>query len=109
MTDTRRLLILDYALPTPEINEGVALPYVQSGWEVDYRPYYPNLTRSDPEHYPAIALLAGRTPAFPSGLMSEHEVPLAVDFVRKGGLLILGPNLEGGEGAKTKGVCLTAS
>lgn len=102
MTDTRRLLILDYALATPEINEGVAVPYLQSGWEVEYRPYFPNLTRTDPDDYQAIALLAGRTPAFPSGLMSEHEVPLAVEFVRNGGLLILGPNLDGGEGANER-------
>jgi hypothetical protein len=97
-----RMLLVDYALATPEINEGIAFPYIRAGCRVDYRPFYPNTVRDDFQTYRIIALLAGRTPAFPSGMMSEHEVWPAVEFVRNGGTLILGPNLEGGEGANER-------
>lgn len=102
MPDPVRMLILDYALATPEINEGVAYYFAEAGCAVDYRPFYPNLVRDDLASYAIIALLAGRTPAFPSGMMSVHEVHPAAEFVRNGGTLILGPNLEGGEGANER-------
>ncbi|MBI4552921.1 MAG: hypothetical protein HY710_11715 [Candidatus Latescibacteria bacterium] len=96
------MLLLDYALATPEINEGIAYYFVQAGCQVDYRQFYPNLIRDDLTQYSMIALFAGRTPAFPSGMMSVHEVAVAAEFVRNGGLLILGPNLDGGEGANER-------
>lgn len=102
MNNPTRMLILDYALATPEINEGIASYFVNAGCAVDYRQFYPNLVHEDLTKYSIIALLAGRTPAFPSGMMSEREVPVAADFVRNGGTLILGPNLEGGEGANER-------
>lgn len=94
-----RMLILDYALSTEAIVEGIGYPYARAGYAVDFRPFYPNLVRQDLSTYAIISLLAGRAPDFPSGRMSVEEVAAAVDFVRQGGTLILGPNLEGGEGA----------
>jgi hypothetical protein len=102
MEDVFRALVLDYALSPPVIVEGVARPFVKSGCTVDYRPFYPNLVRTDLERYSLIVLLAGRTPAFPSGMMSVDEVQAAVGFVRNGGTLVLGPNLDGGEGANER-------
>jgi len=96
------MLILDYALSTEAIVEGVGYPFAQPGCAVDFRPFYPNLVRDDLSRYAIIALLAGRTPDFPSGRMSTAEVDAAVQFVRQGGSLILGPNLEGGEGANER-------
>ncbi|MBT5876582.1 MAG: hypothetical protein HOH43_24370 [Candidatus Latescibacteria bacterium] len=102
MNQPTQMLILDYAMATPEINEAIAYHYVHAGCIVDYRQYYPNLVRDDVDNYSVIALLAGRTPAFPSALMSQNEVAIAAEFVRKGGTLILAPNLEGGEGANER-------
>lgn len=95
-------LIVDYAMATPEINEGIAFPYVRAGCRVDYRPFYPNLVEADLNRYRLIFLLAGRTPDYPSGMMSAHEKTAVQDFVRNGGTLILAPNLEGGEGTNER-------
>ncbi|MDP6037487.1 MAG: hypothetical protein QGG64_02975, partial [Candidatus Latescibacteria bacterium] len=97
-----QMLLLDYALAPPVVNEGIAFYFANAGCTVHYRQFYPNLVRSDLENYNVIALLSGRTPAFPSGMMSIHEVALVVEFVQGGGTLILGPNLEGGEGANER-------
>jgi hypothetical protein len=97
-----RMLILDYALSSEAIVEGVAYHFARAGCRADYRPYYPNLVWDDLSTYQVIALLAGRTPDFPSGMMSVDEVVVAGKFVREGGTLILGPNLEGGEGANER-------
>ncbi|HIG48673.1 MAG TPA: hypothetical protein EYQ20_20365 [candidate division Zixibacteria bacterium] len=96
------VLILDYAMATPEINEHIACGYVRAGCNVDYRPFYPNLVHDDVNHYRIILLLAGRTPAYPSGMMSALESPLLIEYVENGGTLVLAPNLEGGEGANER-------
>ena len=93
-----KMLIVDYALSWPAIVEGIAYYFARCGCAVHYRPFYPNLVRADLEEYAVIALLAGRTPAFPSGRMGLAEVEAAVEFVTAGGRLLLGPNLDGGEG-----------
>ncbi|MFH1567667.1 MAG: hypothetical protein ABIL09_06660, partial [Gemmatimonadota bacterium] len=92
------MLILDYALSTEPIVEGIAYHFARAGCAVDFRPAYPNLVLEDLSRYAAIALLAGRTPDFPSARMSVDEAAAAARFVRQGGALVLGPNLEGGEG-----------
>jgi len=97
-----RMLILDYALSPPVINEGIASYFVRTGCSVDYRQFYPNVVLSDMEAYDIVILLAGRTPVHPSGLMSIYELAPVSSFVRGGGTLILGPNLEGGEGANER-------
>jgi hypothetical protein len=96
------VLILDYAMATPEINEYIAFDYIRAGCRVDYRPFYPNLVHDDLIDYRIILLLAGRTPAYPSGIMSVNEVAPLVEFVQTGGTLVLCPNLEGGEGANER-------
>ena len=99
MRNKERMLVLDYALSPAVINEGIAGAFGRAGMAVDTRPFYPNLVRDDLERYGTIGLLSGRTPAFPSGRMSAAEVEEAAKLVSVGGTLILGPNLEGGEGA----------
>ena len=98
MDPAGKMLIVDYALSWPAIVEGIAYYFARCGCAVHYRPFYPNLVRADLEEYAVIALLAGRTPAFPSGRMGLAEVEAAVEFVTAGGRLLLGPNLDGGEG-----------
>ena len=100
--NSTRMLILDYALSPPAIHEGIAFYFRNAGCTVEYRQYYPNLVREDLKEYGIIALLAGRGPAYPGGVMSLAEVGVAAEFVRSGGTLILGPNLEGGEGANER-------
>lgn len=99
-----RMLIVDYALSSEAVVEGVAYHYARAGCTVDFRPGYPNLVRADLSTYRVIALLAGRTPDFPSARMSAEEAEAAARFVRRGGALILAPNLEGGEGAHERGL-----
>jgi hypothetical protein len=98
MERSPQMLIVDYALSSEAIVEGVAYYFARCGLQVRFRPYFPNLVRADLAEYSVIALLAGRTPGFPSGCMTAAEVEAAAPFVRAGGRLVLGPNLEGGEG-----------
>ena len=92
------MLIIDYDMLPWEVNESIAYYFTNAGYTVEYRRYYPNLVREDIEKYQAIVLLSARTPLLPGGQMSLAEAELVVQFVRKGGLLILGAEVGGGPG-----------
>src|SRR5438552_17789450 len=43
----RRLLLLDLALSDPVVLNGTARPWADAGYKVQYRRFYPHLTRAD--------------------------------------------------------------
>ncbi len=46
-----RMLILDYALSPPVINEGIAAYFVKAGCSVVYRQFYPNIVHTDVDSF----------------------------------------------------------
>ncbi|MGH7416465.1 MAG: hypothetical protein ACREKB_01640, partial [Candidatus Rokuibacteriota bacterium] len=63
---SRRLLLLDLALSDPLVLGATADPWHAAGYTVEYRRFYPHLTRQDLARYRVLVLLGGRQPETPS-------------------------------------------
>ena len=92
-----RLLLVDYAMAYPDENASVVRVFMEAGFEVDVRPYYPAMVERDASTYDAIVLMGGGDPG-----MSNQEVDLAINYVSRGKVLILAVPSDGpyGEGEK---------
>jgi hypothetical protein len=93
----RRLLLLDEALTQAAELEATARPWREAGYRVDYRRYYPHLTRADLEHYRAVMVLGGRRPAAGSDALDVGDLALMTEWTLRGGVIVLGypPENEG--------------
>ena len=82
----------------PDENAGVVRVFMEAGFEVDLRPYYPAMVERDASTYDAIVLMGGGDPG-----MSNQEVDLAINYVSRGKVLILAVPSDGpyGEGRRT--------
>ena len=96
-TQTFRLLLVDYAMAYPEENAGVVLVFMEAGFEVDVRPYYPAMVERDASTYDAIVLMGGGDPG-----MSNQEVDLAINYVSRGKALILAVPSDGTYGNRRR-------
>jgi hypothetical protein len=94
----RRLLFLDEALTQAAELEATAKPWRDAGYRVDYRRYYPHLTRADLDHYRTVLILGGRRPAPGSDALDAGDVSLMTEWTLRGGVIVLGYPPEG-EGA----------
>ena len=92
-----RLLIVDYAMAYPEENAGVVRVFMEAGFEVDLRPYYPAMVERDASTYDAIVLMGGGDPG-----MSNQEVDLAINYVSRGKVLILAVPSDGPYGDRRR-------
>src|SRR5438094_4419763 len=70
----RRLLLLDLALSDPVVLNGTARPWVDAGYTVRYRRFYPHLTRGDLPQFRTLVLLLGREPEAPSDAPPPHPL-----------------------------------
>src|SRR5947199_67319 len=96
----RRLLLLDLALSDPVVLNGTARPWVDAGYTVRYRRFYPHLTRGDLPQFRTLVLLLGREPEAPSDALTAGDLALLDEWVRRGGVVVLG---YGGGGADRPG------
>ena len=92
-----RLLVVDYAMAYPEEHAGMIRAFSEAGFDVDYRPYYPAMVERDALDYDAIVLLGGGDPG-----MGIQEVDLAINFVSRGKVLVLGMPSDGPYGERRK-------
>ena len=92
-----RLLLVDYAMAYPEENAGVVRVFMELGFEVDVRPYYPAMVERDASTYDAIVLMGGGDPG-----MSNQEVDLAINYVSRGKVLILAVPSDGPYGERRR-------
>lgn len=88
--EARHLLILDLNLTEPGALASTAEPWIAAGYDVEYRRFYPHLTRADPSEYGALVLLGGRAPEAPSDVLRPSDLAVLAEWVRSGGVLILG-------------------
>src|SRR5947207_6500159 len=91
----RRLLLLDLALSDPVVLNGTALPWVDAGYTVRYRRFYPHLTRGDLPQFRTLVLLLGREPEAPSDALTAGDLALLDEWVRRGGVVVLGYDADG--------------
>ena len=91
----RRLLLLDLALSDPVALNGTARPWKDAGYTVRYRRFYPHLTRADLGQYRTLVFLLGREPEAPSDALTAGDVALLAEWVRGGGVVVLGYDGDG--------------
>jgi hypothetical protein len=91
----RRLLLLDLALSEPALLNGTAEPWRDEGYEIEYRRFYPHLTRADLERYRVLLFLLGREPEAPSDALTAGDLALLTEWVLRGGVVVLGYDADG--------------
>src|SRR5439155_1381509 len=91
----RRLLLLDLALSDPVVLNGTARPWADAGYEVQYRRFYPHLTRADLPQFRTLLFLLGREPEAASDALTAGDVALLDEWVRRGGVVVLGYDGDG--------------
>jgi len=89
-TQSRRLLLLDLALSDPMVLGATAAPWHEVGYTVEYRRFYPHLTRQDLARYRTLVLLGGREPETPSDALTLGDVALITEWTRQGGVVVFG-------------------
>lgn len=90
-----RLLVLDLALSEPALLNGTAEPWRDAGYLVEYRRFYPHLTRADLERYRVLIFLLGREPEAPSDALTAGDLALLGDWMLRGGVAVLGYDADG--------------
>lgn len=94
-TQATHLLLLDLALSEPALLNGTAEPWRDAGYTVEYRRFYPHLTRADLERYRALVFLLGREPEAPSDALTVGDLALLTDWMLRGGIVVLGYDADG--------------
>lgn len=85
-----RLLLLDYTLADPVDLQTTAVPWHDAGYAVEYRRFFPHLTRVDLGRYHTLVLLGGQRPDASSDALSVGDAVLLGEWVRGGGVVVLG-------------------
>lgn len=86
----RRLLLLDLASSDPTVLDATAAPWHEVGYTVEYRRFYPHLTRADLARYHTLVLLGGREPEAPSDALTLGDVALLTEWTQQGGVVVFG-------------------
>jgi hypothetical protein len=92
----RRLLLLDEAFTQPAELDATARPWRDAGYHVDYRRYYPHLTRDDLERYRVLMVLGGRGPTSSADALDVGDLAILTEWTLRGGVVVLGYPPEGG-------------
>ena len=86
----QRLLLLDLASSDPAILDATAAPWHAAGYTVEYRRFYPHLTRADLARYRALVLLGGREPEASSDALTLGDVVMLTEWAQRGGVVVFG-------------------
>jgi len=90
-----RVLLLDLALSDPALLNGTVQPWHDEGYTVEYRRFYPHLTRADLERYRVLLFLLGREPEAPSDALTAGDLALLTEWGLRGGVVVLGYDADG--------------
>ncbi|MGE5743650.1 MAG: hypothetical protein ACM368_06935 [Gemmatimonadota bacterium] len=96
----RRLLLLDEASSQPAELEATARPWRDAGYRVEYRRYYPHLTRADLDRYRLVMVLGGRESNSTADALDVGDLSILTEWTLRGGVVVLGypPSGEGAGG-----------
>ncbi len=89
-SEARRLLLVDLTLADPLTLDATAAPWHAAGYHVDYRRFYPHLTRSDLGRYRTLVILGGREPGGRSDALTIGDLAILTDWIRRDGVVVLG-------------------
>jgi len=90
-TEARRLLVVDLSLADPIMLDNTAEPWKEAGYHVEYRRFYPHLTRADLQHYRSVLILGGREPQAPSDALTIGDLAILNEWIRgRDGVVVLG-------------------
>jgi hypothetical protein len=92
----RRLLLIDEAFTQPADLDATGRPWRDAGYHVDYRQYYPHLTREDLERYRVVMVLGGRGPTAAADALDVGDLAILTEWTQRGGVVVLGYPTEGG-------------
>jgi hypothetical protein len=95
-TEARRLLVVDLTLADPLTLEATAAPWHEAGYRVEYRRFYPHLTRQDLARYRTVLVLGGRQPESLSDALTIGDLAILNEWVRRDGVVVLGYMENGG-------------
>jgi hypothetical protein len=95
-TEARRLLVVDLTLADPLTLEATAAPWHAVGYRVEYRRYYPHLTRQDLDRYRTVLVLGGREPEGRSDALTIGDLAILAEWIRRDGVVVLGYAEAGG-------------
>jgi hypothetical protein len=86
----RRLLLLDETLAQGPELEATARPWQRAGYAVEYRRYYPHLTRDDLHRYRVVMILGGNRPAAATDALDVGDLAILTEWTQRGGVVVLG-------------------
>jgi hypothetical protein len=89
-SQARRLLLVDLTSSDPLVLEATAAPWHAAGYHVEYRRFYPHLTRHDLARYRTLVFLGGREPEGLSDALTIGDLAILTEWVRRDGVVILG-------------------
>ncbi|HWC72694.1 MAG TPA: hypothetical protein VG454_02065 [Gemmatimonadales bacterium] len=105
----RRLLLLDMNAGDPLALEATAAPWHDAGYRVEYRRFYPHLTRADLTRYRTVVILGGREPQGLSDALTVGDLAILNEWIGGGrdGVVVFaytsdgeGPRGPGGAGPR---------
>ena len=88
-TEAHRLLVVDLTLADPLTLETTAAPWHAAGYRVEYRRFYPHLTREDLTRYRTVLVLGGRQPESLSDALTIGDLAILNEWVRRDGVVVL--------------------
>jgi hypothetical protein len=83
------LLLLDLNLADPLVLEATAAPWHDAGYRVEYRRFYPHLTRADLTRYRTVVILGGREPQGLSDALTLGDLAILNEWVGGGRRVIV--------------------
>jgi len=89
-SEARRLLVVDLTLADPLTLEATAAPWHAAGYRVEYRRFYPHLTRQDLTRYRTLLLLGGREPEGRSDALTIGDLAILAEWIHRDGVVVLG-------------------
>ncbi|HLZ45719.1 MAG TPA: hypothetical protein VKQ05_08580 [Gemmatimonadales bacterium] len=91
-SESRRLLIVDLTLADPLTLDATAAPWHAAGYRVEYRRFYPHLTRLDLRRYRTLLVLGGREPDGISESLTIGDLAILGEWIRRDGVVVLAYN-----------------
>ena len=88
-SEAHRLLVVDYMLADPLTLDATTGPWHDAGYHVEYRRFYPHLTRADLTRYRTVLVLGGREPLATSDALTIGDVAILNEWIRRDGVVVL--------------------
>jgi len=89
-SQAHRLLLVDLTLADPVTLDATVAPWHAAGYRVEYRRFYPHLTRADLGRYRTLILLGGREPGARSDALTTGDLAILAEWIRRDGVVVFG-------------------